>query len=224
MSALGGRWFRLAPNMDSHPTRYGSDTHLQGFVHLALEGDATAKEHLLHHACDRLLLLTRRMFHGRPGLRRWEQTDDVFQNAMVRLHRALANVEVKSVRHFFNLATVQIRRELIDLGRKHFGPHGLGHNHHTDHQAADDKGGSLSKLHEQPQDLAEWTEFHERVAQLPEEEREVVDLLFYEGVSQEEAAKLLDCSVRTIRRRYHDAKVHVYKGLTGGSPTAGDIG
>ncbi len=210
--------------MDSPPTRNGSDTHLEGFVHLALQGDATAKEQLLHHACDRLLLLTRRMFHDRPGLRRWEQTDDVFQNAMVRLHRALADVEVQSVRHFFNLATLQIRRELIDLGRSHFGPRGIGHNHHTDHEPADDTGSALTQLHEQPQDLAAWTEFHERVAQLPEDEREVVDLLFYEGVSQEEAAQLLDCSVRTIRRRYHDAKVRVYKGLTGGSPTPGDSG
>jgi RNA polymerase sigma-70 factor (ECF subfamily) len=157
------------------------------------------------------------MFRGRPGLQRWEQTDDVFQNAMLRLQKALETHEVESVRHFFNLATVQIRRELIDLGRKHFGPHGIGRNHHTDLQPADDRGGALHSLEAEPFDLGAWTEFHERVASLPAEQREVVDLLYYEGVSQEEAAAILGCSVRTIRRRWNDAKFMLHGGLTDGA-------
>lgn len=156
------------------------------------------------------------MFHGRPGLQRWEQTDDVFQNAMVRLHRAIETSNVESVRHFFNLATVQIRRELIDLGRKHFGPHGIGRNHHTDHQPPDDCGGKLHALATEPHDVAEWTEFHERVDSLPDDEREVFGLLYYEGISQEEAATLLGCSVRTVRRRWNDAKLRLHGELTDG--------
>lgn len=205
------------------PPTSGSDAHLQGLLRLSLEGDSSAKEQLIHHACGRLLRLTRKMFHSRPDLRRWTQTDDVFQGSMIRLHRALANVEVKSVRHFFNLATVQIRRELIDLGRQHFGPHGLGANHHTDHQPPDDKHGSLRELPETPEDLAQWTEFHERVGRLPAEEREVVDLVFYEGMSQEEAAELLDISIRTVRRRWQDARFRLHKGLLNdGRPETGD--
>jgi RNA polymerase sigma factor (sigma-70 family) len=194
----------------------GSDAHLKGLLRMALDGDPTAKDQLLHHACDRLLRLTRKMFHSRPDLRRWMQTDDVFQNSLIRLHRALASVELKSVRHFFNLATVQIRRELIDLGRLYYGQYGVGANHHTDHQPADDHGGSIHKVPEEPENLFEWTEFHERVEQLPAEEREVVDLLFYEGMSQEEAAELLGCSVRTIRRRWQDARFRLYRGLSSG--------
>lgn len=205
------------------PSPSGSDAHLQGLVRLSLEGDPSAKDLLIHHACERLLRLTRKMFRSRPDLRRWMQTDDVFQGSMIRLHRALANVEVKSVRHFFNLATVQIRRELIDLGRQHFGPHGIGRNHHTDHQPADDKHGSLRELPEIPEDLAQWTEFHERVERLPAEEREVVDLIFYEGMSQEEAAELLDISIRTVRRRWQNARFRLHKGsLEDGRPEAGN--
>jgi RNA polymerase sigma-70 factor (ECF subfamily) len=81
----------------------GSDTQLQGLIDLAKTGDPRAKSLLLDHACERLVKLTRKMFRGYPGLQRWEQTDDVFQNSLVRLHRALADVEVQSVRHFFNL-------------------------------------------------------------------------------------------------------------------------
>jgi RNA polymerase sigma factor (sigma-70 family) len=196
----------------------GDETRLNELVAAVRRGDPRAREFLIDHAAARLLLLTRRMFRGRPGLQRWEQTDDVFQNAMLRLHKALATCELESVRHFFNLATVQIRRELIDLGRKHFGPQGLGRNHHTDRQPADERGGTLHALAAEPLDLGMWTEFHERVVALPEEEREVVDLLYYEGVSQEEAAEILGCSVRTIRRRWNDAKFRLHGGLSDGAP------
>ena len=185
----------------------GSDTQLQGFLDQALSGDAAAREALLHHACDRLLKLTRKMFHGRPGLRRWMQTDDVFQGSLVRLHRALAQVEVRDVRHFFNLATVQIRRELLDLARKTFGPHGVGRNHHTDNQAPDASGGSLHGLSDEPDNLEAWEHFHQRVALLPDKEREVFDHLYYQGLDQARAATILGISERTLRNRWTRAKL-----------------
>lgn len=185
----------------------GSDTQLQGLLDQSLAGNPAAKEALLHHACDRLLKLTRKMFRGHPGLRRWMQTDDVFQNSLVRLHRALSQVEVRDVRHFFNLATVQIRRELLDLARKTFGPHGIGRNHHTDHQPADESGGTLHRVSEEPEDLERWEAFHQQVDALPNDEREVFGLIYYEGLEQLEAAKVLDVSERTIRNRWNRAKL-----------------
>ena len=193
--------------MASAPKTAGSDTQLQGLLDQSLAGNPAAKEALLHHACDRLLKLTRKMFHGHPGLRRWMQTDDVFQNSLVRLHRALSQVEVRDVRHFFNLATVQIRRELLDLARKTFGPHGIGRNHHTDHQAADENGGSLHRVSDEPEDLERWEAFHQQVEALPDHEREVFGLIYYEGLEQLEAAKVLDVSERTIRNRWNRAKL-----------------
>ena len=193
--------------MASAPHTAGSDTQLQGLLDQSLAGNPAAKEALLHHACDRLLKLTRKMFHGHPGLRRWMQTDDVFQNSLVRLHRALSQVEVRDVRHFFNLATVQIRRELLDLARKTFGPHGIGRNHHTDHQAADENGGSLHRVSDEPEDLERWEAFHQQVEALPDHEREVFGLIYYEGLEQLEAAKVLDVSERTIRNRWNRAKL-----------------
>jgi RNA polymerase sigma-70 factor (ECF subfamily) len=168
---------------------------------------------LLHHACDRLLRLTRKMFHGYPNLRRWEQTDDVFQNSLVRLHRALAEVRVESVRHFFNLAAVQVRRELLDLAKRHFGPEGVGANHHTDGQPADEEGGSLHDSAAEPDDLSGWTEFHAQVEKLPADELEVVNLLYYEGLTQEEAAKVLGVSFRTLKRRWQSAKLKLHEVL-----------
>jgi RNA polymerase sigma factor (sigma-70 family) len=187
-----------------------SDTALQGLIDVINAGNPASREALLDHACDRLLRLTRKIFHCSGDLRRWEETADVFQNSMLRLHNALSATKVESVRHFFNLAALQIRRELIDLARHHFGPQGFGRNHHTDQQAPDERGGSIHGKAEEPEDLSDWTEFHERVEKLPEAEQEIVNLLFYEGLTQEEAAQVLDINVRTVKRRWQSARLKLH--------------
>jgi len=203
---------RLEPIMPQPPA-IGTDTQLQNLIDRLLQGDAAAHDELLHHACDRLLRLTRKMFHGFPQLRRWEQTDDIFQNSMVKLHRALAEVRVESVRHFFNLAAVQIRRELLDLAKHHFGPQGGAINHHTDGQPADEVGGSLHVATSEPQDLKSWRQFHSHVEVLSADEQEIINLVFYEGLSQEEAAKLLGMSFRTFKRRWQTVKVKLSEAI-----------
>lgn len=187
-----------------------NDTALQGLINLANAGDPASREMLLDHACDRLERLTRKIFHCSGDLRRWEETADVFQNSLLRLHNALSATKVESVRHFFNLAALQVRRELIDLARHHFGPEGIAHNHHTDLQAADEAGGSLHGKADEPEDLSDWTEFHHRVERLPELEREIVNLLFYEAFTQQEAATLLGVNVRTVKRRWHSARLKLH--------------
>ena len=182
-----------------------SDTQLQLLIERATDDEA-ARSALLDHTCDRLLRLTRKMLHARRDLRRWEQTDDVFQNAMLRLHRALSDVRPESVRHFFNLATVMIRRTLLDLAKHHLGPQGQATKHHTDGQPADEEGGSLHDKAEQPEDLEGWSAFHAQVEALPDEEKEVVGLLFYEGLTQQEAASVLGVSLRTVKRRWLSAR------------------
>src|SRR5262245_34533643 len=95
-------------------------------------GDDSARERLIALAQGRLLALARAMLRRHPHVRRWEQTDDLLQAALVRLHRSLAVVRPEDVRHFDNLVAAQIRRELIDLARSYHGPEGLGAHHHTD--------------------------------------------------------------------------------------------
>jgi RNA polymerase sigma-70 factor (ECF subfamily) len=192
-----------------------SDTQLQRLIEQAFRGDDAARDALLDHACDRLLRLTRKMFHAHRDLRRWEQTDDVFQNAMLRLHRALADVKPESVRHFFNLAAVMIRRTLLDLAKHHFGPHGQAAKHHTDGQPPDEEGGAIHDRAEQPKDLEAWSAFHAQVDALPDEEREVVNLVWYEGLTQEEAARVLGVSLRTLKRRWQSARCRLYDALNG---------
>lgn len=194
-----------------------SDTEIQGLIDLVNSGDTNARERLLEHAGQRLLKLTRAMLSGYPSLRRWEATDDVFVNAMMRLHRALETVQPSSVRHFFNLAGTQIRRELLDLKKHYYGPEGLGKNHHTDHQASDEAGGSLNRTASEPEDISEWGDFHEQVENLPEELREVFNLLYYDGITQQEAVDVLGVSLSTVKRRWQEARVQLHDRLGGTS-------
>jgi RNA polymerase sigma factor (sigma-70 family) len=199
-----------------------TDTQLQRDIDRALAGDEHARSALIDHACDRLVKLTRKLFRRHPDLRRWEQTDDVAQTAMLRLHRALADVRPESVRHFFNLAAVMIRRTLLDLAKHHLGPHGLGTNHHTDGLPPDEPGGAVHRATDpagEPTDLDGWTLFHAQVGRLPEDEQEVVNLLFYEALTQEEAAKVLGVSLRTLKRRWQSARCRLHDALNPEGPT-----
>ncbi len=58
-----------------------------------------------------------------------------------------------------------------------------------------------------------WCEFHERVRHLPPEEREVVDLLFYQELTQGEAAELLRVTKRTVQRRWQAALLRLHAAL-----------
>jgi RNA polymerase sigma-70 factor (ECF subfamily) len=126
---------------------------------------------------------------------------------------------VESVRHFLNLAAVLVRRELLDLAKHHFGPEGAGANHHTDGQPADDGGGAVhAAAADEPGDLDGWAEFHVQVERLPDEEREVVNLLYYEGLTQDEAARVLGVSPRTLKRRWHSARLTLHEALRRDEP------
>lgn len=197
----------------------------QRLLNLVQTGDEQARAELMNRVCRRLENLTRRMLRGYPKVHRWEQTDDVLQNAMLRLHRALATARIDSVRHFWRLAAIQIRRELLDLAKHYQGPQGPGANHHTDGIPADGVGGSLQDkpaADKEPASIGEWTDFHERVEQLPDDEREVFSLLWYEGLTQDEAAAILEVTVRTIKRRWQNARLLMHRALEGEPPT-GDV-
>lgn len=178
------------------------------------DGDANARNELLQHCGRRLETLARRMLRDFPNVQRWEQTGDVLQNALVRLISALADVQPMSFRHFLSLATLQIRRELIDLARKHQGPLGDAANHvswRTDSQTngAPPSPDANDATHE-PSQLAIWCELHETIEQLPEDQREICDLIWYQGISQVEAAKILNVSERTIKRRWQAVRLRLH--------------
>jgi len=193
----------------------GHTTRLNGWLADMRRGDVTARNEVIAHACDRLRTLTHRMLRGFRRVRRWAETDDVLQNSLLRLHRALAEVQPETPRQFYALAAQQIRRELLDLARQHYGPEGIGANHDTDSGIAAEKKTAPA---DEPHDLDGWTRFHEQVEKLSDEQREVFDLLWYEGLTQPEAATVLGVSLKTVKRRWQDARLFLFEAMKGEPP------
>src|SRR5262249_5772672 len=132
------------------------------------------------------------------------------QEAVLRLLKALGEVKILTPAEFFRLSSAIMRRALIDLARHHYGPEGSA-AHRAAAPAVEATGLSApaptAGSSHAPHAPAAWREFHERVEQLPAEQREVFDLLWYQELSQEEAAAVLDVSVPTVKRRWRDAKL-----------------
>ena len=81
---------------------------------------------------------------------------------------------------------------------------------HAAYDAADQTGN--------PEAAIEWGEFHTTIETLPDEQKEVVELLFYHGLSQEEAANIMDVSVRSVKRYWRAARMALHDKMQGEFP------
>jgi RNA polymerase sigma-70 factor (ECF subfamily) len=57
-----------------------------------------------------------------------------------------------------------------------------------------------------------------QVAALPDELREVFDLIWYQGLSRAEAAEVIGISERTLMRRWQEARLTIFDALDGKLP------
>jgi RNA polymerase sigma factor (sigma-70 family) len=199
------------------------DEVLAGCLKRLAEGDDAARTEILEVCNDRLRELSSRLLGKFAKVRRWDNTDDVAQNAAMRLYRALGDTVPDSPRGLMGLMATQIQRELIDLARKHAGPMSYAENHDTNF-ARDGSNGGVFRVdeaedagdgREEEIPLERWEEFHAAVESLPEEHREVFKLVWYLGTDRETTAKTLGLSVRTVGRRWQEARELVAKAVGG---------
>jgi RNA polymerase sigma-70 factor (ECF subfamily) len=182
-------------------------------------GDLGAREEILRHVRGRLERLTRKMLQDYPRVKRYEETDDVLQRATVRLLDALRDVRPTSTREFFGLASLQIRRELLDLARHYYGPEGEGANHAS--LPPDRSGAALPEKADPadpPSGVMAWCELHEKIKLLPHDDHEVFSLLYYQGLTQVETAAILKVTVRTVQRRWQSAMLNLHDLVRGDWP------
>jgi RNA polymerase sigma factor (TIGR02999 family) len=179
-------------------------------------GDLAARDELLRCVYARLERLARKMLHQYPSVQPWAETGDVLQSSLLRLLRALQEVRPNSTREFFGLAAEQMRRELLDLARYYRGAK-RGGVCKPGMPAGDDScaPGMDPAERDDSDDLERWFAFHEAVARLPVEEREVVGLIYYHGWNQAEVAAMFQISDRTVRRRWESALVKLHDTMKG---------
>jgi RNA polymerase sigma-70 factor (ECF subfamily) len=200
---------------------------LQGQLERASTGDAEARRRLLELTRDRLTRHARRLLHGRYArLGPLAQTDDVVQQLYLKVlrnqERFWANARgepVRTLAEFFGHTSAWMRDVLCDLLRQ-----ACGRGDNRPAALPLDGGPSDAGPRHEPssstldgEKLRRWTEFHETVARLPDDLRAAFDLLWYQGLSQAEAAALLGVAVPTVKLRWMKARLRVQQAL-GGSP------
>lgn len=175
-------------------------------------GESCARDRIIELCHGRLRELSSRLLGKFAKVRRWDNTDDVAQNAAIRLYRALGDTVPESPRGLMGLLATQIQRELIDLARKHSGPMSYAANHGTN--AREGSQGDVFHVDEVAQEtdsdeeipLDRWESFHAAVEQLPDDYREVFKLAWYLGLDQNATAHALGLSRRTVQRKWQEAQ------------------
>ena len=164
-------------------------------------GPAHAKE--VGHLLDRMRTLAHRMLSLHPSLRGAEGTSDLVQNAVIRLDNAMQSEDLASPRNVIGLAVTQLKRELVDLIRRH----------QIRERWATIAALELEAQASEDRSLDTWTQFHEAVEGLPREQRDAVQFLWYLGLDQETAAASLGICSRTLRRHWREGQKSLRKAL-----------
>jgi RNA polymerase sigma-70 factor, ECF subfamily len=150
---------------------------------------------LLPKVYGELRALAASYFRGRPD--QTLQPTALVHEALLRLLKPGAPIKDRS--HFFAIAATAMRQILTDRARR---------------RRAQKRGGperervTLSNIaaFESPIDLVVLDELLTRLAALDERQARLVELRFFAGMTEEEAADTLDVSLRTVQKEWRKAK------------------
>ena len=180
---------------------------LVNLIERLVKGDDDARRLLLERAHLRLVRIAATIFRADfPALHHRHELESVVSEAWLRLDSSLEAVQPRTVDQFFGLVIVKIRQVLLDMARRQ--------------QRADrgrrypalEPGGPDAPAAFEPDDtthepgrLALLTEFHQKVAALPGDERRVFELLYYGGLTQAEIARVMALHPRKVCRLWFSA-------------------
>lgn len=178
------------------------------------QGDASAIDDLTSRSYERVRIIAHRQLRRYPGLVRFVETQDVLHDVLTRLNEKMETKQPGDAREYFRWTSKQIRDHLIDLLRHFYGRRssngevpGRGRaGQLSSLDAAGEMGQQASSDTYDAAKIQEMAEFHEAVSNLPGETREVFDLLFYHGLTQEQAAGIMGVTDRTVRTRWQRAR------------------
>jgi RNA polymerase sigma-70 factor (ECF subfamily) len=183
--------------------RFGNTQQIESLLADIQAGDATAREKLISESQERFRRLASKMLRGFPGVARIAgQTEDVLQPVLLRLYDVLQKKKFDSGQAYVAYVASMIRHELLDLCRKYRqelkqritnGPDSNGKI------PIERIAQSASK------DIEAWSQLHEAVEQLPEDEKAVIEHRCFGRWSRQETAVILAIDEKTVTRRYGKA-------------------
>jgi RNA polymerase sigma factor (sigma-70 family) len=182
-------------------------------------GNEAALGDLLAHFQHRLSVFARSRLARFPKVAPQYEVDDVVQGASVRLIRAIRETKPDSPARFWGLVATCIQRELIDLKRKVVGPHGDARNLYANRPADPVKHDALLAC-EPDSDTGPAThladaEFHSKADELPEPERSVFRLRYYNGHTHRVVGEILGLSPDKAAQMWFEAVERMERSLTG---------
>ena len=185
----------------------------------ALPGNTAAEpavRELLERADGRLRLLSPTFPYKRyPRLTRPPvnlEPDELLGDVVARLLTALRTTRPPTVRRFFALANQHMRWQLNDLARRlDEGPAAA---------AVADSGVAASPASTASVLSPDGVRMLEAIDGLPEDEREVFDLVGIQGLTHAEAATVVGASEKTVQRRLNRARLLLAQRLADLRPTA----
>ena len=164
-----------------------------------LAGGAPAEpvvRELLNRSAGRLhLLCSSLLFQSYPRLTRPPlglQSEELLSAVVERLLKAMREVRPQNVRQFFGLANRHMRWELNDMARR-LDEQSVALGLRDSGVPAHETSGSVLGVNAR--------RMLEAIESLPEEEREVFELLRIQGLSYGETAEVLNVSESTVHRR-----------------------
>lgn len=187
-----------------------SSVELQQLIERFCDGGTQVRRELLERAMGRLRRLAAKMLgQSFPTLQAYHDVDSVVHETWIRLLPALEQTEPQTVQDFFRLAAHKIRQVLLDMVERSRRlsleqPFPLG-----DSAVECD----ASQQSYDPAHLMMWSEFHQRVTNLDESERQVFELHYYLEIPQVQIAQLLNVSERQVSRLWIKATDRLTTGL-----------
>jgi DNA-directed RNA polymerase specialized sigma24 family protein len=178
-------------------------------------GDPSAQEDLIRHVRHRLMVITRRQLRGPGGftqVARWNETDDVVQEACARLARTLQQEPINSGDHFLRLAAIHIKQALLNMHA-----HVNTQSHYSaklepETARSDDRGpdGPLALARARTDSLFRWDKFLDHFKTLSPEQRQMLDDVFFNGCTQQETADRLKLGITTFKDRWLKLKLQLF--------------
>src|SRR5262249_32755340 len=154
----------------------------RGWLDRLRSGDPAARDELLRACRGRFEALARKMLRRYPSVQRWADTGDVFQNAALRLLRALDSTPLADTRQVFHLVAPLTPPPAPRPAARPpcRAPGAPGATPASPPPAAGGRGAPGPPAPaEDPATLDRWAALHEAVEGLPAEEREVFGLRYY---------------------------------------------
>jgi hypothetical protein len=202
-------------------------------VALMMHDGSEEKKDRLERATRRTYYLAKQMLSRSPHAGQWEQSADALPDALYRYLQFAKEITSGSARRFYNVASFRLRQLLLDLAHCHLGLHGAEFDQHSGPvgEAVARSVGPGDRM----SSLDEWLLFHRLTASVPEhepmwprggvdtlegwvvlhrlvgtpppEELETFGLIWYQGLTQEEAADMLGVSAKSVECWWQAARL-----------------